>query len=133
MVREHDDQTCEVTACLLSLSRLVRLAESRWLTAGAASRVLLASMWVGLASLVNRVREDPRLTDYKLHGVSLLSPTVNADFVISAVAALPADAVLQELPDDDRVVLRIDALGQALHDELTYVSAIGRETWARLA
>eukprot|EP00974_Lingulodinium_polyedra_P118940 11169264-Lingulodinium_polyedra.AAC.1 len=48
---------------------------------------------------------------------------------MAAICSFPTDALLHELLQDDRVVLRLEELRQTLEDELVWVSNIELSVW----
>lgn len=57
-------------SCLLSVFAFSKFTDSRWCSVGPSCRSLLAGTSVGLQGLLQRIRTDPKSSDYYLHGVT---------------------------------------------------------------
>eukprot|EP00972_Heterocapsa_arctica_P050325 7400110-Heterocapsa_arctica.AAC.1 len=61
---------------MLYLFKFRKFTDSRWCTAGAACKALVAGLAVGLGGLVDLIRQDPTTSDWHMKGFSRLSAAV---------------------------------------------------------
>lgn len=123
----------KVTTCLLAVFRFKQFTDSRWVTIGCSCRSLVASLLLGLGPLVDRVRKDPKSSDFYIQGFGQLNQEVRKYACVAAVAAHACDSVLLALLHDDRVAMHLDELEGKLQKELTWMGDWGVTAWQRLA
>lgn len=131
---EHSDILHErISVVFLHVFRLKRFAETRWCTAGASCRALTACLAVGLEKLVTIVREDPKASDYYIHGFTRLRPPVKKYMALAAVVSYVPDSFLGELLEDDRITKRLGVFESVMTEELAWLEGLKPLTWQRLA
>eukprot|EP00974_Lingulodinium_polyedra_P022330 2155345-Lingulodinium_polyedra.AAC.1 len=54
----------KLTLCIMGVMRFPKFTDSRWLSVGTSARTMVASMLLGLDSLVAFCRKDPATSDY---------------------------------------------------------------------
>ena len=123
----------KITGAMLVVFKFKRFTDSRWVTVGDCCRSLLAAQHVGLEGLVRATREDPKASDYYLHGFAEFTSEVKKYVAVASLSANVSDAALLELLHDDRVALRAGELQRAMHEELLWLGRIDDTTWDRLA
>ena len=91
------------------------------------------AMFCGLGGLVQLTREDPKCTDYHLHGFARLTPRLTKVAATTAIASQVADGILSELLADDRVARRADELHSSMKTSLDRIRDMAPGLWGRLA
>ena len=132
----HKSSECLIEAIctsMLTIFKWTKFTDSRWCTIGAASRSLVASLTVGLEALAKKIRSNPKMSDWYIHGFARLSNVCKKFAVVAAIAANVCDAVLIELLHDDRVVLRLETLQKAASEELDLITELSDVFWSKLA
>eukprot|EP00974_Lingulodinium_polyedra_P045921 4402472-Lingulodinium_polyedra.AAC.1 len=76
----------KVSGALLGLWEFKQFTTSRWVTVGTSCRSLAAALVTGFDSLVTTVREDPKASDFHIHGYERLS-LLGKQFVFVAAMA----------------------------------------------
>lgn len=123
----------KVSGVIVFAWRWRRFVDSRWCSIGASSRSVVASLVLGLESIVAATRADEACTDYHLHGFGRISAPIKKYMILAAITSVVADGVLLEVLQDDRLLRRSTEVQQALADELSWVESIGTFVWGRLA
>ena len=101
---EKDPEAWEKFIALVHyLMKWRKFTDSRWVTVGASSRLLLLSLSVGMEDLAQMTRVCPNVSDYHLHGFEKLTKPVAAYVVVAGLAAYPVEAFSLELLEDDRM------------------------------
>ena len=118
---------------LLQACRFKSFTDSRWLTVGDACRSLVASLSLGLSQWVQLTRENPKTSDYYLHGFSQLDAHAKRYAVVAALTSPVCDALLVDLLEDDRVAQRVDALEESLQSELDWLVSLQPLIWESLS
>lgn len=118
-----DDLPDLIAMCLMHIWTFRRFSESRWLTLGSSSRCLIASLLLGLPSLVGDIMASSS-SRYYISGFQHLDASVKEVASIIATSSFISDSVMAQLLDDDRVVHRIEILEGEVYEELAYTSAI---------
>ena len=93
----------------------------------------MASLSLGLTSLVEFVRQDKSATDYHLHGYARLVPVLVEFVLLWAISCKVSDAVLRSLMADDRVARCLPDLEATLEAALQWLLDRPASTWDRLA
>ena len=128
-----DDVVGTICACLLSAWRFRKWTESRWLTVGTSSRIVVAGLLLGLPDLVAHICADPRASLFYLKGFSRLAADRKQFLVQVSIASRVAEGLEAELLEDSRVARRLPDLWQAASEELQWVIGIDDAVWALLA
>ena len=128
-----EETLSKVTFLLLKVFRWQRFTQTRFLTLGSSTRALLASLLVGLDSLVSITRSDPATTDFHLHGYSGLTTACRRLAVVCAFAAFPAEAGLELLLADDRLALQVPRFRETMEEEWEWLLGIPGSTWTCIA
>eukprot|EP00972_Heterocapsa_arctica_P084416 12434904-Heterocapsa_arctica.AAC.1 len=100
---------------------------------GPSCRALLGANLTGIASLIKRVRADPRSSDYHLHGCARMTKGILDLCVVSAFSASVADTLMAEVLEDDRVVRRLEVLKDVVDTELRFLHTIPGAIFDHLA
>ena len=133
-LREDDEAMQEACQCLRYLLRFTKFCESRWCTIGPACRALVAALSVGLEALVARIRKgEEKASEWHLSGWDLLNDEVKRFCCVASVSCHAPEAVLLELMEDDRVLLRIAELEDCLMLETKFVLSLPDAFWQRLS
>ena len=93
-------------------------SDSRWLSVGRSCRCLIASLYGGLAGLMQHTRSDSKVSDYYLHGFDQLDEPTTECAIIGAIASGGTDAILSKLLADDRLGLSCTELEKTQDEEL---------------
>lgn len=119
--------------CLLHVWRFNKFSEGRWTSVSNSSRTLVASLSLGLDSIVGSVRSQESGSDYYLHGYTRFSEQLRRSICIASVMGHVADHMVEALLEDDRVCLRAAELREELADELAYANGLETSVFDRLA
>jgi hypothetical protein len=131
---ELEDNLLEkLTAALLGLWEFRQFSASRWATVGTSCRGLVAAMLSGFESLVSQVRNDPKASDFHLHGFTKLTLQAKRFVATAALASYVPEGFLLQLMHDSRVPLRCAELEEALGDEVSYLANMKDVVWDTLA
>ena len=130
---ENHNATALVSDVILYLFRWRKFTESRFTSLGVACRSLLASLVAGLPALVQLTRDDPHATDFHLQGFGKLDQQTRHACVVIALCTWPAESLMYELLDDDRLGRRSKELWEQCVEETKYLMGIGHEVWHTLA
>ena len=114
----------KLTVALLQVMRFQKYSESRWLTVGGTMRTLVASILLGLSSLVEHTRSDPSASDYFIKGYTRLTNTGLKFAVLASICAHVGDGFLSEVLADSRIPMRRTELETCIYEELAYVSQL---------
>jgi len=131
--RGTEDLVGKVSFALLSLWRFEKFSESRWVTVGASCRSLVAGLLTGLPSLIATIRQDPKASDFHLHGVERLTAAAKQFIVRAAISSHVSDAGLRALMEDSRVAMRLPALKECVQEEMQWLADVGGSVWTALA
>jgi hypothetical protein len=104
------DLVDRLSACCLAVWRFVKFSDSRWITVGRSARTMVAAHLMGLQSVVEAVLRDPRQLKYHLNGYTKLGQSEREFLAQAALSPYPADSLLAELLEDDRVAIRADGV-----------------------
>lgn len=107
----------------------MKFSESRWLTMGPSCQAVLTAHLTGIASLITRVRADPRSSNFYLHGFARMNQGILDLCVVSEFSTPVADAIMAELLEDGRVVRRLEVLEDIVVTELRFVHKIPGTTF----
>ena len=130
----NDPEVLEVvSSILLHIWRFRRFTESRWISLGDSSRTLVASLMVGLGSVVTEILDDPACSNYHIGGFQHLSSDLTRFATLTSLVAYPSDAALQLLLKDDRVAQNVEGFKATISSEIEFVSSISAEVWELLA
>ena len=86
----------------------------------------------GTVPMVQITRDDPKNSDYYLHGFAFLDTASRRYAVIAAMIAPVCDSLLLELFEDDRVAQRVEILEDALGSEIEWLSSVHPLIWERM-
>lgn len=133
--RHLEDPTLveKITGAMLSVFRVRKFTDSRWLTIGDNCRSLTAALHLGIADLVQAARSDPKTSDFYLHGFARLAPEVERWAALAGFTACVRDAALAEVLEDDRVELSVIPICQVMNEEIFWLDRLDTFTWERLA
>ena len=87
----------------LPYSMFVPFSDSRWITIGCNCRTLVASLLLGLPSLVKEIRDDPRSSDYDIGQWDCLGKDERRFIVMSSVVSYVSDAACSQIFEDQRL------------------------------
>jgi hypothetical protein len=127
------DSIAQVTSIIFFLFRFADFSDTRWMQPGKSIHPVLASIEVGLLKVVRMARDDPKVTDYHLHGVDKLSVLAKKHLVIRGMQTFLAESVMQELLEEERLLRIIDSVENTLREEHDFLIATSSATWFRLA
>ena len=123
----------KLSASMLAVFVVKQFSDSRWLTLGEHSRRLTAAMSLGVVVVVDYCRTEKKVGDYYLHGFTRLGPEHLKFIVVVGMSSFVGDAVLAELAEDGRLVVRALELGHIVQEELTFLGGLPDSTWDRVA
>ena len=109
--------------CLQCFSFKVQI-DSRWATHGSVCRVLVASLAMGLASLIVFVQDSKLTSEFYTGSFRYLTPELSWFSLCVSFIAYPKDAILLSLMVDDRVVLQHDEIKEAFKSERCWLGAL---------
>ena len=105
-----DPSSCDVTdvvqtarECILHVWRFKKFSEGRWASITESSKTLIASLALGLDSVVDAVRGRESETDYYLHGYTRFSVELRRACSVAAIVGNVAGHMIESLLEDDRV------------------------------
>ncbi len=116
---------------MLHVWRFKKFSDGRWASVVETSKTLLASLALGLDSVVAAVRGRESETDYYLHGYTRFSVELRRACSVAAIAGNVAGQMIESLLEDDRVCLRAEELRDQLTEELEYVASLGDDIFQR--
>ena len=117
---------------MMPACRFRSFTDSRWLTVGDSCRSLVGCLSLGLSRWVQITRDDPKNSDYYLHGFGFLDAASKRYAVIAAMISPVCDSLLLELFEDDRVAQRVEILEGALGSEIEWLSSVHPLIWERM-
>ena len=126
--RGKDNIWTEIVNCLRHGLRFTQFSDSRWCTLGRACRQVLHAQLLGLNSLVKAALAHAS-TDYLLGGFKQLSPRVQQFLSTAAFASFPAESLLANLLEDDRVCVHYDEYRRGLSHEINTLIALPPLVW----
>lgn len=136
-VRAHlrDDPACweKVTACLAHCWRWVPWSDTRWVRAGRSAKYYLRSLVTGIEGHVKLCLSDPVMSNYHLQGHNRCTVDIKLFFGVCSVCSVPAEQVLLELLQDDRLLRRAPQIRDALRDAMARITSLPESVWVRLA
>ena len=122
-----------ISIALLSIWRLRQFTDSRWLQTGTTGRALTSAHLTGLPHLVQQILNDPCASKYFLGGFRKLGVKEWAFMAHCAVASRPMDSILLMLMEDPRVLPQLEALKNALCEEMEWMASLPDFVWKVLA
>ena len=85
----------EISGALLGVLHFQKFSDSRWVSVGTSCRALAAGMLTGLPSLIEHIREDPKMSDFYIGGASRLDDVARRCIIITSLASYASDAALE--------------------------------------
>ena len=119
--QRHRGKNCvwaDIMNCMRHALKFTKFSDSRWCTLGKSCRQVIHAQLLGLNSLVQAVLDDKENKDYLIKGYRLLTPDVQEFITTAAFAAYPAEALLAELLEDDRLCLQLEYYQNRLKGEM---------------
>ena len=123
----------ELLASLMGVWSFVSFSESRWLSVGASSRAVIASLLTGTESLVRYCRQVKKCSEYYIHGFDRLRPGLRSACAVFAISSAVTEGLLAALMEDDRVMRIVAYLEETRDTELSFVHNIPDACWALVA
>ena len=117
----------------LDLWRFRKFTDSRWLQTGTCGRSFTAALLTGIESCVEHIRGDPASSDYFIGGFARLGCPEKAFLAQAAVVSRVSDAVHVLLMEDGRVLSQLDALKEAMEDEMQWMVNLPPFFWSTVA
>lgn len=121
-----------LSTCLLSTFRIRKFTESRWLTVGACSRTMVASLFLGMDSLIAFIEEKGASLFY-LNGYKRLGAEHKRFLVKASMVSRVSEAMLEAVLEDPRVAVTHDHLCHSLAEELLWLTSAPLHLWQSLA
>ena len=118
---------------LLSLWRLRKYCEARWITVGRCTQFFLGGLLSGLFDIAQCILEDEGQSNYYISGMKRLNDDVRLCIVTVALASGPADASLRLALEDSRVLKRHVDMKVEVREEMCYLAGISEPVWEILA
>lgn len=142
--RFHDGYLCVSTACrgqddleqelfwvIVGVGRFVSFAESRWLHRPIHKAVVVSHLF-RLGIVLDRVRRDPKCSDYYSSGAAKLTSPLMHACVVAALSAAPAENSMAFLLEDGRVMLHIASIKASIYEEVVYLGSWPSSCWGEL-
>ena len=114
----------EVVGMLTAVWRFVKFSDSRFLTVGPSCKALVSSCMLGLSHMIHWLRKTKHVSEYYIHGWDRLTTDVWQVALLGSLGSGVAESLMAELLEDDRVMLRLDALHECVAMELQAVSLL---------
>ena len=110
-------------------------SDTRWGSIGSRARLFVASLCIGVDSLVHQLATTGKDNDKYYIGAAnkRMTLAVKKYMVIACTCTFPAEYFVNRLLEDDRFVRHANALWQGILAECQYVCEIPLTTWTRLA
>ena len=129
---QHTDTVGVMRSGLLTVFRFRHFCDTRWLSVGFSARALVASMLLGIRSLVDEIKRPAPEHCFYLNGFYRLQANV-AEFVIcAAIVARVRDAAHLELMEDARLLRRMQEVKEAVAEEMQWIASISDFVWITL-
>lgn len=132
-LKDSDTLVEQVSPAVLHLWRFRPWTDSGWITMGESSRTVLLAILTGIDSLIDRIRGNPRHSDYHIHGWSRVTPNVRYFLCVASMCCFVADSFLAEAMEDDRVASRLGRMEERVAEEVSFLAGLSGETWACIA
>eukprot|EP00974_Lingulodinium_polyedra_P046797 4484952-Lingulodinium_polyedra.AAC.1 len=122
-----------IHSCLFTAMRFVKWSDSRWLTVGVCSRIMVAALALGVEDLVTFISLDERPSLFYLNGFNRLEPRGKNFMVQASMVSRVSEGVLAELMSDARVALRYPDLWQCLAEDMAWLMNRPDSLWHSLS
>ena len=130
--RDDADLFAKVFNAMMGVLRFKTFSSSRWVTVGTSCRCLVSALLLGLDSLVDRVRADPKSSDYHIGGFQKLDARAREFVAMACLTSFLSEAFLLRLMEDNRLVRQIEELEAILDEEMQYLGTISDFVWSAL-
>jgi hypothetical protein len=120
MFEKDEDIFGRASRLMVYFMRWMGFSETRWGKACRSARFVIRVVVVGLDGLVEIVKADPAVSLFDIGGYDRATPSVRKYFAVIAFAGLPAESLVMELFEDDRLLKRGRG-GSMLCDRLAHV------------
>ena len=132
-VKDHPDVFTSVASIMLYLMRWCRYSATRWAKVATSGRLFILSVIGGVDHLHKLCMEDSTTLTWHLSGFSKASFEVRRFLFVAAFSAIPAECVLIELLEDDRLLTHGERMWELAKEEVVYLVALPMFVWCRLA
>ena len=130
---QRKDAMEQISGALLGVWHFRTFSDSRWVSVGTSCRAVAAGLLTGLPSLVDQLREDPKISDFYIGGVSRLDDTACRFIILASLVSYVSDAALCALFEDPRLALTKDAVVDAMSGEVEWLESLDGAFWETLA
>ena len=127
--RASETVWADIMNCIRHALKFSQFSDSRWCTLGKCCRQMLHAQLLGLGSLVHAVLQDPDASQYLISGFAQLTAAVQYFLSVAAFASFPAEGLLAELLEDDRVCLHFQTYQVLLGQEMTSLLLLPPLVW----
>jgi len=110
-----------VAEALFGLWKFKTFSTSRWVSVGTSCRSFVAALLTGFDSLVRRIRADPKASDFFLHGYSEMREAARQFMATAGLVSYVPEGFLLDLMGDSRVCMRVEALRDALREDISFL------------
>ena len=122
-----------LSGLLLELWRFPAFSSSRWVTMGCSARKFAVATMTGFPHLFQVIRDQGRLSDYEVAGVSKLNdPELQWCVTVGLISKVP-DAFLCGVLEDSRLARNRHAIALSMQVELESLEALPHSAWCVLA
>ena len=118
---------------LLGVWKFPAFCASRWITVGTSCRTLVQGLLTGYARLFSYMISTGKLSEHDSQGGLRLTPEVTGACLIAGLTAYVAETFTSMAMTDPRLLRQLDALEEAVLDELRYLENLQPSVWIHLA
>lgn len=122
-----------IEVSILHLFKYRRFTDSRWVTLGSTGRSAVASMIVGVSSLVDYCVADSKSSSYYVQGWQRVGEDCKALFGAVAMSSFVADSALQLILDDGRLPRILGDVDRDLMAQVEFVCGMSPAVWSCVA
>ena len=127
--QKHGKAMEEISGALLGVYHFRPFSDSRWVTIGCNCRTLVASLLLGLPSLVAEIRDDPRSSDYNIGQWDCLGKAELRFITMSSLVSYVSDAACALIFEDQRLARIAAAVKKEIRGELVWLESQPNHMW----
>ena len=127
------DLAHRIYTTLLAVWKFKKFSDSRWLTVGAAARVMIAAHFTGVKSFLFSVKGKPGVGSYYLHGFWDMPVSVWEFLVVVSIVAQVPDVAMAQLLKDNRLALHVDVVKEKMGAAIQSITEFDQCLWMLLA
>lgn len=132
--RNNPDTALVVRTAIMGVMKYKKWSESRWVTIGTNCRAVVASLLLGMPSLIHYIRTRPKESDYYISGAGEKLNNEERRFLVNAaLLSHLSDTVLCSLLEDGRLALMRSSVESEILAEMQWADGLGDATVGLLA